>query len=90
MPESVGPSLPPEDDHDLLTFRLASDRLLQAVSEERGRLSILEGQPAADPAQLLACRQRLAALGEALARHQGFGASNERGVGFYRDGGPSE
>ncbi|EUA36091.1 hypothetical protein I549_4366 [Mycobacterium avium subsp. avium 2285 (R)] len=57
-----------EDDHDLLTFTEAGERLRAEVAAAAARVAELEA--AADEPQLAAARRRLEALRKALERNR--------------------
>ena len=63
---------PVEDDHDLLSYTLAGERLAEAVTALRAELAALPALPGTpDPAVAEPLGRRLEALVGALARHDG-------------------
>lgn len=80
-PVTGQPGAPEEEDHDLLTLTLATDRLSVAVREERERLAAAEAardQPAAQKS-----RERIAQLEEAVTRHAAVPITALNAAAFY-------
>lgn len=70
-----------EDDHDLLTLGLASDRLSTAIAEERERLA--EAEAAGDARALEASRARVEQLESAAVRHRRVPITAVNAAQFY-------
>jgi hypothetical protein len=76
-----GQQVPEEEDHDLLTLTLATDRLAVAIAEERERLAAAES--ADDDAAATASRARVAQLEEAAERHRRVPITAVNAAEFY-------
>jgi hypothetical protein len=80
--DGVGPlEAPEEEDHDLLTLTLATDRLSVAVREEQERLAA--AQSAGDDAAAQKSRERIAQLEEAAVRHARVPITAVNAAQFY-------
>ena len=76
-----GEQVPEEEDHDLLTLALATDRLAVAIAEERERLVAAES--AGDAGAATASRARVAQLEEAAERHRRVPITAVNAAEFY-------
>lgn len=64
------PSAPDEDDHDLLTYSIATDRLQDQITTEQQELTAVVSLHGESSEQARAVRDRIEQLQDGVARHQ--------------------